>query len=207
MPAAIASVGMSSTADRQRTYQSRSAGLHGARAKPQLLITTDVTPCQHEQLPSGSQAIWASMWVWPSMKPGETISPSASMVRVAAVVTLPISTIRPSLMPTSPEKRRLPEPSTIVPPRMIRSSAILPSRLFGDPRPHPEEAAQRPSRRAGTSTVPCCPSSRGDYSAVFETHAFGALLRMRIFGSQSVLVFDDLPVGVLGADLAAAEGV
>ena len=81
MPAAIASVGMSSTADRQRAYQSRSAGLQGASAKPQLLITTEVTPCQHEQLPSGSQATCASMWVWPSMKPGETISPSASMVR------------------------------------------------------------------------------------------------------------------------------
>jgi len=31
------------------------------------------------------------MWVWPSMKPGETISPSASSVRAAAVATLPIS--------------------------------------------------------------------------------------------------------------------
>jgi hypothetical protein len=63
MPAAIASVGMSSTADRQRAYQSRSSGLQGASAKPQLLMTTEVTPCQHEQLPSGSQATWASMWV------------------------------------------------------------------------------------------------------------------------------------------------
>ena len=71
MPAAIASVGMSSTADRQRAYQSRSSGLQGASAKPQLLITTEVTPCQHEQLPSGSHATCASMWVWPSMKPGD----------------------------------------------------------------------------------------------------------------------------------------
>src|SRR5205814_10177213 len=97
MPAAMASVGMSSTADRQRAYQSRSAGLQGASAKPQLLITTEVTPCQHEQLPSGSHATCASMWVWPSMKPGDTISPSASIVRVAIVVTLPVSTMRPSL--------------------------------------------------------------------------------------------------------------
>src|SRR6266851_4618961 len=107
MPAAIASVGMSSTADRQRTYQSRSAGLHGARAKPQLLITTDVTPCQHEQLPSGSQAICASMWVWPSMKPGETISPLASMVRLAAVATLPISTMRPHFVIPNVTYRRV----------------------------------------------------------------------------------------------------
>ena len=107
MPAAIASVGMSSTADRQRAYHSRSSGLQGASAKPQLLITTEVTPCQHEQLPSGSHATCASMWVWPSMKPGETISPSASIVRAAAVVTLPISTMRPSLMPMSAGEARL----------------------------------------------------------------------------------------------------
>src|SRR5260221_5473704 len=148
MPAAIASVGISSTADRQRAYQSRSSGLHGASAKPQLLITTLVTPCQHEQLPSGSQATCASMCVWPSMKPGETIRPSASIVRLAAVVILPISTMRPSAMPISPEKRCLPEPSTIVPPRMTVSSA-----------------------------------------------------------SQSVLVLDDLPVGILRTNLAAAERV
>ena len=105
MPAAIASVGMSSTADRQRAYHSRSPGLQGASAKPQLPITTDVTPCQHEQLPSGSQATCASMWVWPSMKPGATISPSASIVRRAAPATLPISTMRPSLIATSAPKR------------------------------------------------------------------------------------------------------
>jgi hypothetical protein len=98
---------MSSTAERQRAYHSRSSGLQGARAKPQLLITTEVTPCQHEQLPSGSHATCASMCVWPSMKPGETISPSASSVRAAGVVTLPISTMRPSLMPISAEKARL----------------------------------------------------------------------------------------------------
>ena len=66
---------MSSTADRQRAYQSRSSGLQGASAKPQLLITTEVTPCQHEQLPSGSHATCASMWVWPSMKPGDDDQP------------------------------------------------------------------------------------------------------------------------------------
>ena len=101
MPAAIASVGMSSTADRQRAYQSRSSGLQGASAKPQLLMTTEVTPCQHEQLPSGSHATCASMWVWPSMKPGETISPSASMRCAPGSLMRPISTMRPSLMPTS----------------------------------------------------------------------------------------------------------
>src|SRR3979490_1403005 len=55
MPAIIASVGMSSTAVRQRANHSRSCGLQGARAKAQFPITTLVPPCQHEQLPSGSQ--------------------------------------------------------------------------------------------------------------------------------------------------------
>ena len=101
MPAIIASVGMSSTAVRQRANHSRSSGLQGASAKPQLPMTTLVTPCQHEQLPSGSQATCASIWVWPSMKPGATISPSASIVRWAGARMRPISTIRPPVMPTS----------------------------------------------------------------------------------------------------------
>ena len=63
MPAIIASLGMSSTASRHSANHSLASGLHGASAKPQLPITTVVTPCQHEQLPSGSQATWASMWV------------------------------------------------------------------------------------------------------------------------------------------------
>jgi hypothetical protein len=44
----------------------------GASEKPQLPMTAVVTPCQHEQLPIGSQNTWASMCVCPSMKPGET---------------------------------------------------------------------------------------------------------------------------------------
>ena len=47
--------------------------------KPQLPITTVVTPCQHDGLPSGSQKSCASMWVWPSMNPGVTTWPSASI--------------------------------------------------------------------------------------------------------------------------------
>ena len=33
-------------------------------------MTTVVTPCQHELVPDASQKTWASMWVWPSTKPG-----------------------------------------------------------------------------------------------------------------------------------------
>jgi len=63
IPAIIASVGMSSTAVRQRANHSRSAGGHGASANPQLPMITVVTPCQQEQLPIRSHATWASMWV------------------------------------------------------------------------------------------------------------------------------------------------
>ena len=63
IPAIIASVGMSSTAVRQRANHSRSLGVHGASAKPQLPMITVVTPCQQEQLPSRSHATCASMWV------------------------------------------------------------------------------------------------------------------------------------------------
>ena len=45
-------------------------GRTGARVKPQLPMTADVTPCQHELLPAASQNTWASMWVCPSMNPG-----------------------------------------------------------------------------------------------------------------------------------------
>ena len=130
MPAAIASFGMSSTASRHSANHSRASGLQGASAKPQLPITTVVTPCQQEQLPSGSQATCASMCVWPSMKPGATTMPSASIVRSAGARMRPISATRPSLTPTSPRKRGIPEPSTIVPLRIRRSKVIgRPSRL------------------------------------------------------------------------------
>ena len=53
--------------------------------KPQLPITTVVTPCQHDDVPSGSQNSCASMWVWPSMNPGVTTCPSASISWCAPV--------------------------------------------------------------------------------------------------------------------------
>ena len=98
MPAIIASVGMSSTAVRQRANHSRSSGLHGASANPQLPMITVVTPCQHEQLPIRSHATCASMWVWPSMKPGATIE-AVGVDACARPPTRmrPISTIRPAL--------------------------------------------------------------------------------------------------------------
>lgn len=44
----------------------RSSGRHGANVTPQLPITVLVIPCQHDTVPTGSQASLASRWVWMS---------------------------------------------------------------------------------------------------------------------------------------------
>src|SRR4051812_22958055 len=67
------------------------------------------------------------------MKPGDTAKPSASMVRVAAPLILPISTILPSLTARSPRKAGIPEPSTMRPLRINRSYAILVGLLLCGP--------------------------------------------------------------------------
>src|SRR5688572_10006930 len=56
-----------------------------------------------------------------SMKPGVTTWPCASISCRARAVTRPISTMRPSLMAMSATKAGKPEPSTIRPPRTMRS--------------------------------------------------------------------------------------
>src|SRR5215469_7791543 len=58
------------------------------------------------------------------MNPGATTRPSASIVRAAGPLNLPISTILPSLIPTSPRNAGIPEPSTMRPLRINRSYAI-----------------------------------------------------------------------------------
>ena len=47
-------------------------GRTGANVTPQLPSTTDVTPCQHDDVASGSHASCASRCVWMSTKPGVT---------------------------------------------------------------------------------------------------------------------------------------
>ncbi len=103
MPASMAARLMSSARSRLRKTRSASLSRQGARVKPQLPITTLVTPWKQELVPMGSQKIWASMWVWPSTKPGATTRPSASTVSAAvAPFSRPISAMRPSLTPMSP---------------------------------------------------------------------------------------------------------
>src|SRR5215469_13197249 len=58
------------------------------------------------------------------MNPGATTRPSASIVRLAGPLNLPISAIFPFLTETSPRNAGIPEPSTMRPSRIRRSYAI-----------------------------------------------------------------------------------
>ncbi len=60
---------MSSARSRLRTTSSRWSELTGARVKPQLPMTADVTPCQHEFEPVASQNTWASIMGVPVDEP------------------------------------------------------------------------------------------------------------------------------------------
>src|SRR5207253_2912860 len=82
-------------------------------------------PCQHEEVPSGSQKIWASMCVWPSIKPGVTTWPSASITSRARSRMRPIVTMRPWRTPTSARYRGRPDPSTTEPFLITRSYGML----------------------------------------------------------------------------------
>src|SRR5499426_306120 len=127
MPAAIAAPEMSSARSRLRTTMALSVSAHGASVKPQLPMTTLVIPCQHDDVPSGSQKICASMWVWPSMKPGATTCPSASMTSRARSRIRPIVVMRPCRTPTSARYPGSPEPSMTVPFLITRSYDMLSS--------------------------------------------------------------------------------
>lgn len=60
MPTFMVSIGTASLRDRLNMARSRSAGLQGAKPKPQLPITTLVTPCQPDIVHHGSQNSWLS---------------------------------------------------------------------------------------------------------------------------------------------------
>ena len=91
---------MSSARSRLRTTSARASSRTGASVNPQLPITAVVTPCQHEFAPCGSQNTWASMWVWPSMKPGRH--------HVALGVDLLVARARGSARPARSRRRRSP---------------------------------------------------------------------------------------------------
>ena len=117
----IESAGMSSTDSMSLASSSWSVGLTGAKVTPQLPTTTEVTPCQHDELQGASQATWASRWLWMSTKPGVTMRPDASMVRVAGPESSPTSVTRSPTMPTSARRAGAPVPSMTVPPVIAMS--------------------------------------------------------------------------------------
>ena len=78
----------------------------GAKVTPQLPMTTDVTPCQHDDEPIGSHANCASRCVCTSTKPGVTSRPSASISRAPRSSTAPTSTMRSPSTATSARTRR-----------------------------------------------------------------------------------------------------
>src|SRR5262245_43438996 len=57
IPAFIESNGIASTRDIVSIARSRSSGLQGAKPKPQLPSTSEVTPCQLDNVQYGSQLI------------------------------------------------------------------------------------------------------------------------------------------------------
>src|SRR5215471_15472073 len=78
------------------------------------------------------------------MKPGATTWPSASITwSPAAASTRPSAAITPSLMPTSPRKRGIRRPSTIVPRLITTSKRLIPAL----PVPRARSAASYPTRR------------------------------------------------------------
>ncbi len=59
-PSRSVSVGIASTAVIVSIERSRSSGRTGAKPKPQLPVTTEVTPCHPDVVRYGSQKTWAS---------------------------------------------------------------------------------------------------------------------------------------------------
>ena len=60
IPARMVRKGTASLRERLNIARSRSSGLHGAKPKPQLPMTTLVTPCQPDMVHQGSQKSWLS---------------------------------------------------------------------------------------------------------------------------------------------------
>ena len=60
MPCRMVSIGTASLRVSESMVRSRSSGLQGAKPKPQLPMTTLVTPCQPDMVHHGSQNNWLS---------------------------------------------------------------------------------------------------------------------------------------------------
>src|SRR5262249_54299831 len=117
------------------------------------------------------------------MKPGATTWPSASITwSPAAASTRPSAAITPSLMPTSPRKRGIRRPSTIVPRLITRSKRLIPAL----PVPRARSSASHPTRR------PCLRRNLGGSAQRLareevehaRVHEIGALEHGRVRGAR-----------------------
>src|SRR5882672_7970383 len=102
---------MPSTCSRLRIVRSRCSGLHGAMVKPQLPMTTVVTPLLGDGVAKLSQVSCASKCVCRSTIPGASTCPSASTRVCAEPRFLPTATMRPPLIAIPPSIARPPRPS------------------------------------------------------------------------------------------------
>src|SRR5215207_6006832 len=93
-----------------------------------------------------------------STKPGMTHAPAASTASRAPSLIRPISTMKPSRTPTSPQNGSPPAPSTTVPPRIRRSSmGFLQHQAVLAP---PEISARQPAH-----DMPDAPQAGDDHHA------------------------------------------
>src|SRR5882724_4101831 len=175
MPASMAAGGMSSARWRLRTTRCLFSLAQGASVKPQLPITTEVMPCQHDEVPSGSQKICASMCVWPSTKPGVTTWPSASTTSRARSRIRPIVTMRPCRTPTSARYRGRPDPSMTVPFLITKSYGMLSSPWDS------EGSGEAPPRLA----LPLPEGAVGDLNALFLEVEAERLLALDVTAGDS----------------------
>ena len=102
-------------------------GPMGNGEKPQLPVTSVVTPWNTLLSPPGSSRRVTSEWECMSMNPGHTTSPAASTTRAAcASSSLPTAAILPPARPTSAWYRSPPVPSITVPFLISVSSCMAP---------------------------------------------------------------------------------
>ena len=130
MPFIKALRSMPSTTERFFIMVSRCSAGQGVIPKPQLPITTVVTPSPGEGDNVGSHVTCASKWVCRSTIPGINARPFASTTLVADPSTLPTLATTPSFTATSAMRPGLPKPSKTCACRIIKSYIVISPTLF-----------------------------------------------------------------------------
>ena len=112
---------MSSARSRLRTTRCRWSARTGARVKPQLPITAEVTPCQHELRAGGvPEHLGVHVGVAVDEARGDDVALGVDLPPPRSVIR-PTAAIRSPATPTSARKEPRPDPSTTVPLRITMS--------------------------------------------------------------------------------------